>query len=104
MSADISLTGMANCHGDHSWQLTYNYHRMLGAAGFPSVWRVLNDTLAGSVSQMLREVAETLKADPDRFRQLEPENGWGNYEHCLEVIDQFATACAQHPEARITIS
>lgn len=99
MSADYWLE-TPNCHGEHSWNVTYNLGKMLRAAGFPE-WRALADTPAVEAGGMLRKVADTLKADPDRFREFNPPNGWGDFEGAVEFLESFATGCAEHPEATI---
>lgn len=79
---------------------TYNLGKMLRAAGFPE-WRALIDAPASETGGMLRKVADTLRSDPVRFREFNPENGWGTYEGAIEFLDEFAADCAAHPKATI---
>lgn len=52
----------------------------------------------------LREALEALKADPDRFRKHEPENGWGNYEGLVRFVASYLAACEAYPNARVRAS
>lgn len=36
---------------------------------------------------------------PDRFRALNPENGWGDFDGFLEIIVRTAVICADNPGA-----
>ena len=42
-----------------------------------------------------------LAADPDRFKALNPENGWGNYESAVMVMSALAIACLLYPDATV---
>ena len=57
--------------------VTYNLTPMLREAGF-GTWRDhVNDTVPEFGSALMR-LRDTLAADPDRFRALNPDNGWAN--------------------------
>jgi hypothetical protein len=79
-------------------QVTYNLGLMLRAAGFPD-WEALRGAPASEVGGMLRSVADRLRADPERFKAMNPPNGWGSYEVAIGFLDRFAGACAEHPRA-----
>jgi hypothetical protein len=83
---------------------THNLGPMGRAAGYPG--HALMDgapvTEAGGV---FRKVAEALRSDPERFRAMNPENGWGTYEGLVEVMDTLALACVQaDSSARVEVS
>jgi hypothetical protein len=86
--------------GIHSWNVTYNLGTMLRAAGFPP-WRDLIGAPAAEVAETLAKVAETLREDPDGFKQYNPDNGWGTYEGAVEFVESFRDGCANHPRATI---
>lgn len=52
----------------------------------------------------LRAAVRVMEAEPDRFRAMNPANGWGDYEGALGYLRDLAAACAAHPKARIAIS
>lgn len=102
MSAEYWLEGVQGCDHDHEhhYNVTYNLRAMLQAADFPQ-WKALEGAPAVEAAGMLARVAETLRADPARFRALDSPNGYGDYDWALRFAESFALGCALHPEARI---
>lgn len=45
-----------------------------------------------------------MKAQPERFKALNPSNGWGSYENAIGVLEAIISACRQHPKSKIEIS
>lgn len=43
-------------------------------------------------------------ADPGRFMQFNPKNGWGDYDGLLDFIKQYLAECICYPDAIIEIS
>jgi hypothetical protein len=97
---DGTLTGNESVQVWDDGNITYNLGKMLRAAGFPS-WDALIGAPAAETGGMLRKVAETLRADPERFREFNPPNGWGDYEGAIGWCERFAAACARYPRATI---
>lgn len=58
--------------------------------------RDIVDTLGAGVAR--------LHAEPDRFRTLNPHNGWGSYEGLLEFATKYLELCRKYPSARIEVS
>ena len=52
----------------------------------------------------LAEAVKRMEADPDTYRAMNPANGWGDYESCLEFMRDIATACAEHTKASMRVS
>lgn len=44
-----------------------------------------------------------LKADPVRFKQFNPANGWGSYEGLVEFVEEYLAACRKYPNARVSV-
>jgi hypothetical protein len=42
-----------------------------------------------------------LKADRARFEQLNPENGWGDYDVLVRFVSNYLAACIEHPDALV---
>lgn len=82
---------------DHHINLTYNLSPMLREAGFPG-WDSLTGAPCSEVGGMLLRVATTLVNDPERFKKLNPENGWGTYEQAVGAMFGLAVMCKTHPE------
>lgn len=66
----------------------------------------LIDTLlfASTVQPILAEGIERMRANPDEYRALNPENGWGNYEGALAFLEGIERACRNYPTARVRAS
>lgn len=45
-----------------------------------------------------------MEAEPDAYREMNPANGWGDYEGALRYLRDLAEACAAHPKCRIRVS
>ena len=65
--------------------VTYNLTPMLVEAGFGR-WRDHVDDTVPEFGSALMRLRDTLAADPDRFRALNPDNGWGDYDGLLEAV------------------
>lgn len=111
MSADFYASGPGcegcGCPGHElgSWNLTYNLSPMLRAAGFPG-WQETVGQLADPqpptgkrVVPVFEKVLAELRADPDRFRAMNPPNGWGSYEQAVEVFADVVAKVGPHPDA-----
>ena len=85
---------------DTSFNLTYNLSPMLWAAGMPA-WREFIGMRAGDAGPIWQAVADELRRDPDKYKAMNPANGWGDYEGAVKVISALAAACARHPSARV---
>lgn len=52
----------------------------------------------------LRAAVERMEATPNAFRELNPPNGWGNYELAVAYLRRFLAACERAPEAYVEAS
>jgi hypothetical protein len=59
--------------------------------------------LAEDIAELLDEGWNILLSEPDRFRQLNPENGWGNYDNLCTFVYEYRTACWDEPDATIEV-
>lgn len=104
-SLDAEMRGMVPMRSpasvdDTTFHLTYNLSPMLRAAGMPA-WKSFIGMRAGEAGPTWQTVADTLRADPERFKAMNPPNGWGDYDGAVEVISALAAACAKHPDATV---
>ena len=87
--------------------ITHNLNTMADAAGiYRHLWRPdeLGITTAAELIVPLREGLARLRADPDRFRVFNPENGWGSYEGLCRFVAEYLAECEEHPCAEIEVS
>ena len=106
MSLTVYLKEM--CPTDvYRGNVTHNLTEMARAAGLYEVlWRPdeLGLTHAKQLIQPLQDGLTALQADPPRYKDLEPSNGWGTYEGLVGFVTGYLTACQEHPDATLEIS
>lgn len=52
----------------------------------------------------LMEAVRRMEADPDRYRAMNPENGWGNADGAREFLRRLANMAAECPTFRIRVT
>ena len=52
----------------------------------------------------LREMIIELKENPKVYKQMEPSNGWGNYEGAIEFLERAHSAMLMSEDARLILS
>lgn len=91
----------------YSANITRNLGKMADMAGiYMYLWRPgeLGIDTAGGLIEPLRAGLEKLRADPEKFKQFNPLNGWGNCEGLVTFTENYLNACIQYPNAKIDIS
>lgn len=84
--------------------LTHNLVPMAAEAGLYKVlWRPdeLGIIKASQLIEPLRAGLKLLRSDPERFKALNPSNGWGNYENLVEFVAQYLEACKKNRDADV---
>ena len=124
MSLDVYLRGPAEqvaCTCSHCWDdhmredreeffqanITHNLNKMAREAGiYEACWRPeeIGITKAEQLIEPLEHGIERLKAEPERFKQFNPSNGWGDYDGFIQWLENYLAACIEHPNAEITVS
>lgn len=110
MSWDATLHDTSgHVYGD--WNYTHNCNGMIAAALRESPhaksiehvlvgrswWDGLNGLSGKAGGQLLTVAIDQLEADPDRFRAMNPANGWGDYESLVVVLQDMRDAVPDHP-------
>lgn len=73
---------------------------------FDALGRSLGDYHEAPCSEAagpLRQGIERMRADPDHYQAMNPENGWGDYEGALKYLERLYEGCCNHPKATIQI-
>ena len=65
--------------------------------------REYHDTPCSEAAGPLAEAVKRMEADPATYRDMEPGNGWGDYDGALRYLRRLAEACAEHPKCTIAI-
>jgi hypothetical protein len=96
--ADLSCAA-CGCDGGNAWNYTSNTNPMVNAiladAGYdgPSAWWTHLNGMTGEESRpFLDLIIQGLEADPDRFRAMNPPNGWGSYDNLLATLHEMRAA------------
>lgn len=106
MSLDVYLEDLRPTEV-YSNNITHNLGRMAREAGlYEPLWRPeeIHINRAGDLVSVLEEGLTKLKADPDRFRKFNPENGWGDYEGLVRFVESYLEACKETPNATVRAS
>lgn len=59
---------------------------------------------AEDIADLLDEGWNKLLADPEYFKQFNPENGWGSYHGQCDFVYKYRNACWDNPDAELRIS
>lgn len=84
--------------------ITHNLNRMAGEAGiYKHLWRPeeIGIQKAEQLTQPLEEGLRLLESDPQRFKEFNPPNGWGDYEGLVRFVRNYLQACREHPRADV---
>lgn len=65
--------------------------------------RVLHGAPCSEAAGVVARAVERMEADPDFYRQWEPENGWGDYEGALAYLRRLRDGCQENPAASICV-
>jgi len=106
MSLDIDLV-VPKLVAVASFNITHNLTTMADEAGlYEFLWKpeTLGITKAEQLIVPLTEGLNKLKVDPDKYKKLNPDNGWGTYEGLVAFVEQYLDSCKTHPDAGINIS
>lgn len=114
MSADWSVAAHkdgcqrgddCNCPYAGDLNVTYNLTPMFREAGlFPSTHQDLQGAPCAEVAGVADAAIRRMEADPERFKALNPPNGWGDYDGALRFLRNLRDLCASWshiPNARL---
>jgi len=101
MSYDVSLY---NDDGEEiTWRnMTSNVSCMWRHAG--ANLAEFDGKKAGEVYKQLVEALAAMLKDPDTYRAMNPPNGWGSYETCVEFLRKLAVDFGAHPNLTVRVS
>lgn len=106
-AAELLREGIARKECVFEANITHNLGRMADAAGvYFACWRPEESgwTTAKQLVPPLTAGLLALQSDPDRFFELNPSNGWGNYEGLVRFVSKYLKACEENPEAEVSVS
>lgn len=87
-------------HEEGWWNYTHNCNRMANEVIAPqevSWWKLLDGMDGPDGAALLSRIVDGLRADPEHFRAMNPENGWGNYDSFVALLDEMRRAVPEWP-------
>lgn len=112
MSLDVDLMVMQPVSIYHG-NITHNLGKMAGAVELSNgmtlyhvLWRPDEQEglkYAKDISELLDEGWNILLSDPERFKQFNPENGWGSYDTLIHFVYNYRNACWDNPDAELSV-
>ena len=112
MSLDVDLL-VTKPTSVFSQNITHNLGKMAGEVKLSNgltlydvMWRPDEHGLkyAKDISELLDEGWNILLAEPNRFIQFNPDNGWGSYEGLEKFVYKYRNACWDYPDAELSVS
>jgi hypothetical protein len=58
---------------------------------------------AKDLIEPLKVVLDKLRSDPEKYKQYNPSNGWGDYEGFVNFLISYLSACYMYPEAEVEV-
>ncbi len=112
MSLDLTLM-----EDVYSGNITHNLGNMASECGlYEPMWRPYkllglkeedeDDAFieAKSIIPHLEKGIEELAAHPEKYKEFNPENGWGDYDGLLRVARKYLAHCQVYPDSRVRTS
>ena len=98
-------------HSEGQWNYTHNCNPMandaLRAAGIEPTggtwWWHIDDMTGPDGAAVLSAILDQFAADPERYRAMNPKNGWGDYDSFAEVLREMCAGLPEWP-TRWTVS
>lgn len=79
MSWDIGIELNGVRFEDASWNYTHNCNDMMREAGYDWIYHLDGERVADTLPKF-QAMVENLEANPEKYRAMNPENGWGDYD------------------------
>jgi len=110
MSYDFSMTAPLGPDGEHvrvgdfDLNYTYNVGPMFADAFGIRISEAIHGQRADIAGPKVADALAKLRAEPDKYRAMNPTNGWGNYEGAVMVLETLLAWCQELPRAYVRIS
>ena len=86
------------------WSRLNKDENVTPALGSRSWWGLLDGQSGVEGSALLSKIITELRRDPDHYDNLGPNNGWGDRESLLEVLDAMLAASQRFANGRWSVS
>ena len=117
MSLDVDLM-VTKPVSVYDANITHTLGKMAEAVEFGVEWKgegelTLYDVLwrpdehgfkyARDIADLLDIGWNILLSDPEKFKKLNPENGWGSYDGLVNFVYNYRNACWDNPDAELSV-
>ena len=106
MSYDVSLvinTGHQNAEVCDVGNMTYNVSPMFQEAlGGDGLMGMQGHKAKDSIP-LLQQAVKDMRDHPDKYKAMNPSNGWGDYHGALAYLEKLLESCKDHPRCTIYI-
>ena len=89
-----------------SANVTHNLTAMADEAGiYRHLWHPeqVDVVTASDLIEPLSEGLNWLRSEPERFKKLNPKNGWGDYQGFVQFVVAYLEACEAFPKANVEV-
>ena len=83
---------------------THNCNNMVRAAGFVEWPYEVDGMTSREFCEKLDAALQALRANPAWFRRMNPENGWGDYDGLVRILDRVLDSFDRFPSATVRVS
>lgn len=105
MSYDVYLmidTGGPEPYTFGDWNYTSNCAPMWREAGADLA--EFHGKLAGECAPILEKAIDVMRREPERFKAMNPPNGWGDYDSVIDRLVYLVEMLEAHPKATVVVS
>lgn len=106
-NAIVNTESDVQTHEVFTWNITHNLGSMADKADvYYALWRPEEKgwKYARDIIAPLEEGYRKLLSDPAAFKEMNPKNGWGDYEGLVVFVGKYMDACRAYPDAEIEVS
>lgn len=83
---------------NYTWNVYPMFHAVVGNG--PNDW---DGKPASEAAEICGRILSAFAADPEKFRAMNPANGWGDFEGAREFIRRIQDACLLAPKAILRV-
>lgn len=108
MSWDISISPLPDDEDyqghevdNYTWNVGPMYREAIPEWNGFNEWHGLR---CEDVADRLLQGIIAMRQNPEKYRKLNPSNGWGNYEGALEFLEKIEATCRKWPHLYLQVS
>ena len=108
LSVYLTIPACATCGREDETifqrNITHNLTPMWRAAGCMVALYDATGKRAEEIAPVLERALNAMFSDPSKYKGMNPENGWGDYDGAVTFLREYFEACRRHPHAIIRVS